>query len=142
MSKLKTFRKARNITQAEIAELCGVAQNTISNWESGRQKISIEYIKKIAEHYNINPILLDESYTDDNGFSLISLAYSKDDNKFTKFDEFDFAERHDELSELINNLLMLNDEDYKATINLINKLLLADKSNYEMLSNLISAILK
>jgi DNA-binding XRE family transcriptional regulator len=47
-SKLKVWREYRNLSQAELAEKCGVAQASISQIESGDRVGSITLLKKIA----------------------------------------------------------------------------------------------
>lgn len=46
--KLDEMRKAKNMTQAELAKRTGVAQNTISQLETGERRPSVEVAKRIA----------------------------------------------------------------------------------------------
>lgn len=47
--KIKTIRLARNLTQQELADRMGLKRNTISQWESGMRKISVEHLIEIAK---------------------------------------------------------------------------------------------
>ena len=51
---LKKLRKGRNETVTELAEVLGVAQSTISDWENAKKMPRAGAIEKIGEHYNIN----------------------------------------------------------------------------------------
>ena len=46
--KLDEMRKEKNMTQAELAKRIGVAQNTISQVETGERRPSVELAKRIA----------------------------------------------------------------------------------------------
>lgn len=37
--KLRAWRKARNLTQAQMAEVLGVSRSALRDWESGRKSI-------------------------------------------------------------------------------------------------------
>ncbi len=55
MSKLKEIRESRFLTQAELAEMVGCAEHTVSNWERGKQKPMFKSIRKLAKVLNVNP---------------------------------------------------------------------------------------
>ena len=50
---IRKYRTAANLTQADIAEVCGVTRNAVTQWESLNQKTrtepSINDLEKIAE---------------------------------------------------------------------------------------------
>lgn len=52
--RLKEFRKKARVTQAEIAELVGVNQNTYSYWENGKTKIDNATLSKLADYFNVS----------------------------------------------------------------------------------------
>lgn len=54
------LRKNKNLTQYEIATKCFIAQNSYSQWESGKRQPSIEQLPKIAEilHCSIEDLVL------------------------------------------------------------------------------------
>lgn len=48
MTRLREIRKHRGITQVQLAEIIGVEQSTISQWETGRAQPSLKIAAKIA----------------------------------------------------------------------------------------------
>lgn len=52
--RLKEIRKQKNMNQKEFAELFGVNQKMISNYETGRNEPSIELLIKIADYFKIS----------------------------------------------------------------------------------------
>ena len=46
---LKEIRKKRNLTVAELAERVGTTEASISRYETGSRKMSVEMAKKIAD---------------------------------------------------------------------------------------------
>ena len=52
--KLQELRKARGLTQAELAEALFVSRTAISKWESGRGYPSIDSLKQIANYFSIS----------------------------------------------------------------------------------------
>lgn len=53
MSNLKTIRKTRGLTQAEVAKHIGISQNNYSYWENGKVKIDNDSLKKLADYFNV-----------------------------------------------------------------------------------------
>lgn len=49
MTRLKEMRKAKGLTQKEVAEKLHIAQSSYSLWESGKTKIDVDTIKVLAE---------------------------------------------------------------------------------------------
>ena len=52
---LKLYRKRYNVTQADVASICGVKVSTVKNWEAGRARVTGEAVlklQKIAEKYS------------------------------------------------------------------------------------------
>ena len=58
IDNLKEYRTERKISQAQLAELCGVSTGTIGNVECGLAKPSFDLIISIAENLSIHPALL------------------------------------------------------------------------------------
>ena len=48
MNRIKELRAKKNWKQADLANALSVAQNTVSNWETGRSEPDLEMVKKIA----------------------------------------------------------------------------------------------
>jgi len=51
---LRELRKKKNISQETIGKLCGVAKNTVSNWENNINKPDIELVKIIAHFFGVS----------------------------------------------------------------------------------------
>jgi transcriptional regulator with XRE-family HTH domain len=54
-TNLRTIRQAAGITQVELAEGLGVAQHTISGWESGLRTMSPEHLLETARFLGCIP---------------------------------------------------------------------------------------
>ena len=50
---LKTLRKGRNLTQADLASALGVGKSTISMYEVGAREPDFETIELIADYFNV-----------------------------------------------------------------------------------------
>ncbi|MCL2084663.1 MAG: helix-turn-helix transcriptional regulator [Oscillospiraceae bacterium] len=51
-NRITKYRKKAGLSQAKIAELLGVAQNTVSYWERGINTPSYETLEKLAVIFN------------------------------------------------------------------------------------------
>lgn len=51
--RLKELRKNNRLTQAEIAKIIGVNQNTYSYWENEKTKIDNATLAKLADYFNV-----------------------------------------------------------------------------------------
>jgi transcriptional regulator with XRE-family HTH domain len=50
--KIKAIRKKRGLTQKQLAELLGVKQQNVSDWERGERSPSVKNLKKLSEILN------------------------------------------------------------------------------------------
>ena len=48
MNSLRKYRKAKGLTQLQIAKLVGVKPSTVGMWENGARKPDIVTLKKLA----------------------------------------------------------------------------------------------
>ncbi|WP_251615446.1 helix-turn-helix transcriptional regulator [Pumilibacter muris] len=53
MNRLRFLRKKHKLTQHDLAKLLHTTQNTISNWESGRQEPSYEKLITLSRLFHI-----------------------------------------------------------------------------------------
>jgi transcriptional regulator with XRE-family HTH domain len=53
---LRAWRTAKKWTLEALAEKIGSKKNTISGWENGRRRITLDDIKKIADIYEVRPM--------------------------------------------------------------------------------------
>ena len=58
IQKMRFYRKRAGLTQAQLAEFCGVSTGTIGNIECGITKPSFDLIIKIAEGIKVQPASL------------------------------------------------------------------------------------
>lgn len=65
-SRLKSLRKAKNITQLHLATILKTNQNTISRYETGEREPGINDIIAIANYFNVSVDYL-LGVTDDSG---------------------------------------------------------------------------
>ena len=54
LENLKTLRKKRGISQAKMAEILGVSQQTISNYENSDIEPDIELLCRMADYFEIS----------------------------------------------------------------------------------------
>lgn len=52
--KLKELRRARNLTQEELAESIFVSRTAVSKWESGRGYPSIDSLKELSRFFSVS----------------------------------------------------------------------------------------
>ena len=76
--KLQELRKARGLTQEELAEALFVSRTAISKWESGRGYPSIDSLKQIANYFSIS---IDELLS---GERLITIAENENRTNLKK----------------------------------------------------------
>ena len=64
--QLAKYRKEHDIDQKDIAELLNITSQTVSNYETGKNKIPYEKLITLCNHYRINPLdLIDADLTFD-----------------------------------------------------------------------------
>ncbi len=79
MNRIKELRKRKHLFQANLAEIVGVKQSTISGWEKGSFNPNEPQLLKLCEFFNCTPdylmgytdINLKEKNTDKNKLTLI-----------------------------------------------------------------------
>ena len=59
--KLRQLRHMLGLSQLQFAEDLGVAQNTLSNYESEKRQIPLDLLKRIAERYDVTVDYLTDS---------------------------------------------------------------------------------
>ena len=53
--RLRTAREHHQMTQAQVAEILGIAENSYSNMERGQQKISLRRVIELCTLFKIKP---------------------------------------------------------------------------------------
>ncbi len=54
MNNLKNLRKAKGLTQKEVAQFIGISQNNYSYWENGKVKIDNASLQKLADFFGVS----------------------------------------------------------------------------------------
>lgn len=80
--KLKKLRESKRFSQEELAEMVGVSQTTIGNWEKGKS-IKFKHLRKVCEVFQIPVNYLFEEA--DFNFTVVS---NDDDKLQTDFKNF------------------------------------------------------
>ena len=55
---LRAHRKAKGLSQEQVANILGVKNNTISGWETGARVLDLEDLEKLAAVYGVHPATL------------------------------------------------------------------------------------
>lgn len=53
MLRLKEARKAKGLTQVEVAKIIGISQNGLSDWETGKNRVDHAALSKLANLYEV-----------------------------------------------------------------------------------------
>ena len=53
MYKIKELRARHDMTQADLAQKLGVAQNTVCNWEKGSHNMPVRKLREMAQLFNV-----------------------------------------------------------------------------------------
>lgn len=101
--KIKTMRKAKGLTQEQLAEAIGSTRATIAGYETGRRNPRLPELQKIAEYFGVGLDYFGVA-TSDEIFDL--LARAKD---VFASDVISKDEKEDLYKELMRLYLMLND---------------------------------
>lgn len=51
--RLKELRKEKKLKQEDIAEICDVASQTISNWENNITQPPFDIVKRLAQYFGV-----------------------------------------------------------------------------------------
>ena len=86
---LKSIRTKRNIDQKEMAEDLGVAQSTLSCWETGLRSPDLDMVAKISKYLNIYDDFITKDLTNEteNNFDELELLFDKNKNILTEDDK-------------------------------------------------------
>lgn len=52
--KFKNLREDNDLTQQDIANICGVSDATVGHWETGKRDMRIDSIIKLCKFYNVS----------------------------------------------------------------------------------------
>jgi transcriptional regulator with XRE-family HTH domain len=87
--RLKVLRELLGLSQKEFAEKIGVHWMTVSRYELGKSKPKWDFLKRVMETFNVNPIWLSEGKGD------VFLVKTTKGNISSLYSEFDnIMEKH------------------------------------------------
>lgn len=123
--RLKEARKHRGLTQAELAEKCGLATGTIQQYELGKRNPTKKNIHKIAEALNLG-----YSFSPNGNVHFYAFVDTVSNNKYVENENFNehqtFSLKTQELqSKIIKIFQNLNNEGQQKAleqIELISKI--------------------
>ena len=58
MNIIRELRKKKNIQQKDLAEAIGVSNPTVSDWETGKKDPSGERLKKLAQFFGVDELMI------------------------------------------------------------------------------------
>jgi transcriptional regulator with XRE-family HTH domain len=58
-ARIAALRKARNITQVQLAQKLGISQQTLQSYECGRRRVPVSAMPAVAQHLEVS---LDELF--------------------------------------------------------------------------------
>lgn len=63
MNYIKQIRRRENLTQEDLAEKCGTTQETIQRLESGKRRLTYDWIKRLADALGVHSSEITEGPT-------------------------------------------------------------------------------
>lgn len=93
MNRLKELRKAKKLTQEELAREIGISKITVLRWENGERQIKLDKAQKLADFFGVS----------------IAHLLGYEDNDFEK------QIRIDTLNDIINHLHKTHISLFKTT---------------------------
>lgn len=75
--KLKTARKAKNLTQRQLADIVGVKHNSVCDWEKGKSRPDPDMIELLCGTLEVTPTYLVGSKSDDEYAEIIGKLMSE-----------------------------------------------------------------
>lgn len=105
--RLFEIRKEHGETQQELADDLGITRQSLSFYEQGERTANIDFIRKVAEHYNVSAdYLLGLSEIKSNNADLISVC------QYTGLNE-----------EAVSMLRQFNAKEHKDLMGVVNRLI-------------------
>lgn len=92
-TKIKSARKIKGLTQHELADLIGVKNTSVCNWENNTNKPDVDSLELLCGYLEISPAWL-----------------------------LSVDEQTNEIEEIIEQMNKLKDEDRKAIITIVKSL--------------------
>lgn len=114
--RLKTLRKALDLTQQEFADRIGMKQNTIATYEMGRAIPSDPAVRSICREFNVNEEWLR------NGTGEMFLPMTRDEQIASFIGEIQMNDDDSFKKRLISTLSQLNENEWEMLARIAVKL--------------------
>ncbi len=142
--RIYEIRNEKQLTQKQLADMCGFSQSAVNFWESGKRKPKMEQLQKIADALNVplqelfkakinenTPVIdLTELEVDDIGNYLTSIfprlkgARELEEKYMQQAEDFTDDEQlqNEQLEALIDGYLKLNELGQKEAVKRVEEL--------------------
>ena len=137
MNRIKELRLAKKLNQSQLAQIIGIAQPTLSGWETGRTQIDYDNLIKLANFFDTSiDYLLGQS---PNLASQVPTQYI--DANTSYIDEAFRSVDANKAARLSGKILSSRDEKkIEQTLNLLEKISTMDCDQIEALNVLLKNI--
>lgn len=116
-TRIAELRQKTGTTQKELADFLGVGVPCLSLWENGKRTISLKYLNKIAEFFNVS---IDFLLNKETAVSINDSTITKEEEEFIKVFRLLQKEEQRELYKLIDQL---NEEQVKELSDFVDFLI-------------------
>ena len=123
-TKLRQSREKIHLSQQQVADFLGIAQNTYSLWESDKTTFRVEYLPKLAELFKVDILdLIPQDIPIKNVNRNIDSSVVEFEIQMSVQELYkDFLENKNELIRLLKNEVNSKDEKIKELLNEIKNL--------------------
>ena len=121
-NRMKDLRKTLGLTQQQFADKIGIKQNTIAQYETGRNEPITPIINCICREFNVNENWLRNG----EGEIFINTTCKEENTKLTNINEILHIENTNLKKRLIKTLSTVTNEEWILLENLARKLLEKD----------------
>lgn len=115
MENLKIIRKAKHLTQSEVAKHLKISPGTLSQWETGKREPDIKSLINLSEFFNVSIDFL------------VSNPYQNDTTLKGILDNESFIINKTKIISLINNITKFNDYEFNLLDGYIKGIIDANK---------------
>lgn len=136
MNRIKELRLAKKLNQSQLAQIIGIAQPTLSGWETGRTQIDYDNLIKLANFFETS---IDHLLGQTPNLSTQILPQQLDAN--TSYIDKALGEMNAQVARLSGKILSSGDKKkIEQTLTLLEKVSTMDCEQIEALNTLLKNI--
>lgn len=136
MNRIKELRLAKKLNQSQLAQIIGIAQPTLSGWETGRTQIDYDNLIKLANFFETS---IDHLLGQPPNLSTQILPQQLDAN--TSYIDKALGEMNAQVARLSGKILSSGDKKkIEQTLTLLEKVSTMDCEQIEALNTLLKNI--